>query len=180
MRKTHGRILGSLAAVLAAGLAGFSLRPAPRPVTTVASRNPAEVRTQVIRKTIHIVRHQGAGHADRRRNGPGAGGGPTSSARRSVRTGASRSQVAGASGTAIGSAVTTRTSASHAVSAGSAGSAVTASGAPVTTRTSASHGSASTSPAGGSGAAGRPVTTRTSGGTAGGGGEKGDHADHGD
>ena len=63
MRKTHGRILGSLAAVLAAGLAGFSLRPSPRPVTTVASRNPAETRTQVIRKTIHIVRHQGPGPA---------------------------------------------------------------------------------------------------------------------
>jgi len=55
MPKRHGRILGSLAAILAAGLAGFSLRPSPQPVTAVASRNPAEVKTQVIRRTIHIV-----------------------------------------------------------------------------------------------------------------------------
>jgi len=204
MRKTHGRILGSLAAVLAAGLAGFSLRPSPHPVTTVASRNPAEVRTQVIRKTIHIVRHQGAGQAAGRHGRPGTAAGSTSGNVRSVRTGASRSHPAGASGTAGSSAVTTRTSASGAASAGSAGSAVTSPGAPVTTRTSASHGSSSTPPAGGSGtagkpvttrtsashtssgssaagsgAAGKPVTTRTSGGAAGG-GEKGDHADHGD
>jgi hypothetical protein len=202
MPKRHGRILGSLAAVIAAGLAGFSLRPSPQPVTAVASRNPAEVKTQVIRRTIHIVHRQGSGQAaERGRHGrPGSG-------TRSVRTGASRFHATGST-TGVGggaAAVATRTSGSHVAPAASSGSAGGSSGTPVTTRTSASHpasgspgsqpstgspgagsspvttrtsGShtASGSPAAGTGTGSKPVTSRTSGGKSGG-EDKGDHGD---
>ena len=63
MRKTHTRFVGAVAALLAAGLAGFSLRSQQRSVSAVAARNPApDVRTQVIRRTIHITRHEHAHH----------------------------------------------------------------------------------------------------------------------
>ena len=67
MGRTQTRIIGAVAALLAAGLAGFSLRSQQQhTVTTVAARNPAaDVRTQVIRRTIHIVRHQHPRHAAR-------------------------------------------------------------------------------------------------------------------
>lgn len=170
MPKRHGRILGSLAAILAAGLAGFSLRPSPQPVTAVASRNPAEVKTQVIRRTIHIVHHQGAGHGAGRHGGPSASGRPAPGTVRGVRTGASRSHAGGStvgSGGTAAAPVATRTSGSHAASAGSSGSLGGSSGAPVTTRTSASHpspGSSASHPSSGSpGASPSPVRTRTSG-----------------
>ena len=97
MRRTYGRIASALAAVLAAGVAGFSLRPTPRTVTTLATRGPTEVHTQVVRRTIHIVRHRGdrhgrtlAGSGSPTGRGRGTPGGPAHRAG-VVRTGASGS-----------------------------------------------------------------------------------------
>jgi hypothetical protein len=159
MRKTHTRMAGALAALLAAGLAGFSLRSAPRSSTALAARTPsAAVTTQVIRRTIHIVRHQRA--PSRAGSHPGSlsarSGGAAVSAARSIHTGASGSHHAGSSGAVVsaGGAVTTRTSPSHA----SAPTVSGATGAPVTTRTSPSHAATGSGPA----PASSPVTTRTS------------------
>ena len=60
MLNKHTRLAGGGAAVAAAGLAGYSLRPSGGPQRrAVAARNPAaEVRTEVIRRTIHIVKHE--------------------------------------------------------------------------------------------------------------------------
>ena len=56
MGRKHTRFIGAAAALLAAGLAGFSLRSQQRSATSVAARNPAtDVRTQVIRRTVHII-----------------------------------------------------------------------------------------------------------------------------
>ena len=165
MRKTHTRIAGAVAALLAAGLAGFSLRSAPRSSTALAARTPsAAVTTQVIRRTIHIVRHEHA--RSRGAVHPGSVSAPTAaaavSAARSIHTGASGSHHAGSSGTVVsagGSAVTTRTSPSHV----SAPTASVPASSPVTTRTSP-HGSSGTSGA-------KHVTTRSSGE------DRGDHGD---
>ena len=145
MPKTQTRLVGAVAALLAAGLAGFSLRSSPNSPTAVAARNPApDVRTQVIRRTVHIVRHQRSGQGAGLHGGGasaigGSGGGVGVAPASSVRTHASGSHAIGSAGTVAGgtASVTTRTSASH-----SAGSPVAGSGspsAPVTTRTSASH-----------------------------------------
>lgn len=154
MGRKHTRMIGAAAALLAAGLAGFSLRSQQQHATTaLAARNPAaDVRTQVIQRTIHIVRHEHpkpipAAHGTAA--GGGAGGSPGSAS--PVRTGASGSRT-GVVSSGPSTAVTTRTSAASAPAGGSARS-----GAPVTTRTSASHGSSgSSAPSSG------PVTTRTS------------------
>src|SRR5437764_15125738 len=60
MRSRHSRTLAVALAVAAGGLAAFALRPAAAaPTATLAARNPAvEVRTQVIRRTIHVIRHE--------------------------------------------------------------------------------------------------------------------------
>lgn len=158
MGRTHTRFIGAVAALLAAGLAGFSLRSQQRSVSTVAARNPApDVRTQVIRRTIHITRHEHARHG----MGPSGGGSRlgrrgASPAASAVHTGASGSHRVG-SGTTVsasGAAVTTRTSAPHSPASAAV------SGAPVATRTSTSHGGSGSTT--GSGSSGGPVTTRTS------------------
>jgi hypothetical protein len=165
MRRTHTRFIGAMAAIVAAGLAGYSLRPSPGATATVAARNPAaEVKTQVIRRTIHIVRHERRRHAPTPHAGPFAVPAGGSRAARRVRTGASASHGAGSPGRAGASgtaAVATRTSPSHASPGAAPSSPATAGTAPVTTRTSPSHaspGTASGSPA----TAPKPVTTRTS------------------
>ena len=165
MPKTQTRLVGAVAALLAAGLAGFSLRSSPNSPTAVSARNPApDVRTQVIRRTVHIVRHQRSGQGAGRHGGASAIGGSVGGVgvapASSVRTHTSGSHTIGAAGTVAGgtASVTTRTSASH-----SAGSPVAGSGspsAPVTTRTSASHSVGSSGS--GSGSTGGRVTTRTS------------------
>lgn len=158
MRKTHTRMAGAVAALVAAGLAGFSLRSAPRSSTSLAVRDPSRaVTTQVIRRTIHIVRHERAPSRTGVRPGSlSARSGAAVSAARSIHTGASGSHNAGSSGTVVsaGGTVTTRTSPSHVSAPTASGSA----GAPVTTRTSPSH----TSTSSGSAPASSPVTTRTS------------------
>ena len=165
MKKRYSRALAAATALVAGGLTAFALRPSqPDKTQALASRNPAvEVRTEVIRRTIHITRHQPvAGAGARGRSALAASHG-----RGAVRSGASGSH---ASGSVAGSAVATRTSGSHAAG-------VVGAGAPVSTHTSGSHattGSAApvatrTSGATG-GTAGKP-TTRSSGGH---GGERGD------
>jgi len=191
MNRTHGRIFGALAAVLAAGVAGYSLQPTPRTVAALSARSsPAEIRTQVIRRTIHIVRHQGSGrgagpHSAATGHAATHGSITTAAAGQRIKTGASRSHAVAAGGSAVagaGTPVTTRTSASHVTSAApaAAGGTGSSASAPVTTRTSASHASSGSSS--GSKSASAPVTTRSSsGGGASGGGEKGDGGgDHGD
>jgi hypothetical protein len=78
MRTRHTRTAAAAAAVVATGAVGFSLRPAPQPTATLAARNPAiEVRTVVIKRTIHVRSHRqsprgvyrGRGHG----TAPGAG-----------------------------------------------------------------------------------------------------------
>jgi hypothetical protein len=189
MGRRQTRIIGAAAALLAAGMAGFSLRPGEQPAT-VAARNPAaDVRTEVIRRTVHIVRHTHARHATAPRGRvsatvPSPGSRPVSP----VRTSASKSRAGGSAGTVTAAtAVTTRTSASHALANSSPGGRAPA-GAPIATRTS-SHGS---SPAGAPSQGTAPVTTRTSShgsvpGSGGpvrtrtsGGGERGDGGEGGD
>ena len=64
MSRTTTRFIGAAAALLAAGLAGFSLRRPAAYVDHGRARNPAaDVRTQVIRRTVHIVRHEHGRHA---------------------------------------------------------------------------------------------------------------------
>jgi hypothetical protein len=160
MSRTYGRIAGALAAILAAGAAGYSLRPTRSPAI-VATRQPSEIRTQVIRRTVHIVHRPHPGrHGASGTLLASAGAAHALGPRPTVRTGAS-AHAAGSSGSSAAAGtpgITTRTSGSHAASGSSSGGSGSAS-APVTTRTSATHG-ASGSPAAG----GKPVTTRTSAG----------------
>ena len=147
MRRRYSRMAAATAALVAAALAVFALRPPSKTAVTSAAGNPAvEVRTVVIRRTIHIVKHE---HVPGR---VGANGGARGShnAGAAPRTSSSRSRAAGSTAVA-GGTVSTRVSGSHSVAA-SPGSA------PVTTRTSAAR----TGSTGGSGSSGHPVTTRTS------------------
>jgi hypothetical protein len=187
MRIKHTRSAAAITAIAAGSAAVYALQPADKPIATLAAHTPAVVyRTQVIRRTIHVIRHEHAAHFPAPRGAVATGGRGASSAGRPI-TGASKSHAgssSGASGAAVSGAVATRTSGSHAAvpvsaSAGPSGGAVTtrssgashavsgttapASGSrPVTTRASgASHAvSGTTTPASGS----HPVTTRTSGG----------------
>src|SRR5579884_204043 len=148
MPSRQSRSLAVIAAVGAAGLAAFALRPAPA-TSTSAARNPAvEIRTQVIRRTIHVIRHEpGAAWKGSRHAGAVV---VTSS----VRTAASGARLSGTA--ASPGALATRTSGLRAAPTSAAG--------PVTTRTSASGGAGATS--------GHPVT-RSSGGRHGEGGDGG-------
>ncbi len=154
MRTKYTRIAAVVMAITAGGLAAFALRPAAGSGTaTLAARNPAvEVRTQVIRRTIHVIRHE-----------PGATlrGSRGSSAVLVAGHGRARTAASGKHGSAHGTgtasaAVATRASGAHTV--GSSPS--SASGVPVATRSSGSHSSGSSSAVGGQG---HPVATRSSG-----------------
>src|SRR5690349_17670605 len=58
MQTNHTRTAGAVVAVIAAAGVGYSLRPSAQQAA-LAARDPAvEVRTVVIRRTIHIVRHE--------------------------------------------------------------------------------------------------------------------------
>lgn len=157
MRRRHTRTAAGLTALAAGVLAAFALRPSSSTTTAVAARNPAiEVRTVVIRRTIHIVRHQHAGGTA----GPAAG---RAGGHRAVSVSTSSSKSHGGGSTLGTGPVATRTSPSH--SAPSSGSG--AAGGPVTTRTSKTAGSPS------GGLSGKPVSTRTSGSAGHGGSDDG-------
>ncbi|HET9104672.1 MAG TPA: hypothetical protein VFN55_15070 [Solirubrobacteraceae bacterium] len=175
----RSRFIAGAMALFAAALAGYTLRPTGTATSaTLAARNPAvEVRTVVIHRTVHIVRHahrrrgaqvspgrRVAGRAAITAHRPGAAG-PVPYA--AARTRTSGSHAAGSAPAAYVPnssvrPVTTRSSGSHAAGYAPAAAAPSSSARPVTTRSSGSHGSGSTSAGSGSGA-GKPVTTRTSG-----------------
>lgn len=151
MRTRHTRTAAATAALAAGVLAAMSLRPSAHATPTLAARNPAvEVRTQVIRRTVHVSgrAHHGSMPARRRAGSVGP-----------VRRGASHGGATRTSGshTAPGPAhpvgsVVTRPSPGHTSPGVPASSAH-----PVTTRPSPGH--AGSPP---SAAAPRPVATRTS------------------
>jgi hypothetical protein len=189
-RNTNARI-AALATTLVAGvLAVYALRPSTSGTGSAAhvQQQAAEVRTQVIRRTVHIVRHERPprGRGTPARGLPGSTATIGAAASPMPRTGTSGSHpaVAGVAGVATGvSAPRTRTSGASArptPPTSSAGAPVrtrssgtsaagapskSSPGAPVRTRTSGA------STGGGSGASGA-VRTRTSGGS---GGDGGDH-----
>ncbi len=170
-RRISNTRIAALASTLAAGaLAAFALRSSPATIGTAAQVNPqaAEVRTQVIRRTVHIVRHERPprGHL---KYGRSSGAGAIAGGRASVigsppRTAASGSHSGAPSGPAITSAPRTRTS-----SVGVRPAPSSAAPAPARTRTSGARGGAPSSGAPTKGGAGAPVRTRTSGASAGGG-----------
>jgi hypothetical protein len=162
MRRRSTRAAAAVTALVAGGLAVFALRPTPTKTATLAAANqPAEVRTVVIRRTVHIVKHHpiagagssirgGAGHGATVHTGPSGSHGYASAAAGAVSTHVSGSHtIAGSSAT---SSVVTRTSPGH----GGSGSGTGSSSAPVTSRTTPHGGSHS-----GSGSSGGPVTSRT-------------------
>jgi hypothetical protein len=191
MRKQYSRIAAIVMAVTAGGLAALALKPAPgNSAATLAARNPAvEVRTQVIRRTIHVIRHEPGARLRGHRGSAAVLGAAESHAR--ARTSASGAHRAGhAAGTGV--AVATRTSGSHStpssptnqshpVATRSSGSHSTASAPthrsqPVSTRSSGSLGTSSGAASAGS--SGRPVTRASGGGHGhGDGGDDGGHDD---
>ena len=151
MRRKYSRIVAIAMAAVAGGLAAFALRPAAGTSTaTLAARNPAvEVRTQVIRRTIHVIRHE---HGAEVRGAHGSSALVIAGHRGTARTASSGGHhTAHAAGTA---AVATRASGAHGTSSGQS----TASAAPVATRSSGSHSASSAPPS-----QSRPVSTRSSG-----------------
>jgi hypothetical protein len=146
MRRTHARLAAVATAFVAAVVAGYALRPAPNTAVLAARKPAVQVQTVVVRRTIHIVKHEHPPVAA----GPGGLGGSFSAGGTAPRTHTSGSHAAGAGAVAV----RTRVSGSHSIGAPS--------GAAVTTRTS--------SGAGGSHGSSGPVTTRTSAGHAGSGG----------
>jgi hypothetical protein len=167
MRVMHARLAGGAAAVVAAVLAGVSLRPTKQAQASAARQASVEVRTEVIHRTIRIVRHERGPAARAARGGGGrvrlvAAGGPSGVAR----TRASRwhhgssSHAASAAG---GAAVTRTSSTRHDTAvAHTAGSHAVGSSGAVTTRTSKHHRTAASSGRASHGIGGA-VSTRTSG-----------------
>jgi hypothetical protein len=149
MRTRHTRTVAATAALAAGVLAAMSLRPSAHATPTLAARNPAvEVRTEVIRRTVHV---SGGG-----RHGSSPARGPAGTVGL-VRPGASRGGATRASGSHTGpvqphpaSPVATRPSPGHTGPGQAAPSTH-----PVTTRPSPGHsGSAPAT------SAPRPVVTR--------------------
>jgi hypothetical protein len=187
-RTTNARI-AALATTLVAGvLAVFALRPSTSGTGSAAHVQPqaAEVRTQVIRRTVHIVRHErpprGRGASSRRLAGSTATVRATASP--VPRTGTSGSHPAAAGVATAVSAPRTRTSGASTRPTPSTRPA----GAPVRTRSSGTSAAGTPSKSG----SGAPVRTRTSGASTGGGsggsgavrtrtsgGSGGDGGDHG-
>jgi hypothetical protein len=176
MRTTNTRIAAAITVLAAGGLSGAALQSATTSHTSAsaAATQPAvEVRTQVIRRTIHVVRHerpprplrtgQKAGGTG---STPGAGGIAASSAPPRTASSGSHASISpvtsGYTPAAATTPVRTRTSGTKSTGSGSSGSHSTPVSNPVRTRTSgapASGGSGgpTTHPAG-------AVRTRTSGG----------------
>jgi hypothetical protein len=160
MRRSHSRVAATVLAAAAGGLAAFALRPAAGTTTaTLAARNPAvEVRTQVIRRTIHVIRHE-PGAALRGARGPSLRAvnrsGPTPPRVRTAASGAHRASTGPVAGASV--PVSTHSSGPH------GGSTSPSPSHPVTTRSSSGPHGGSTSPS-----PSHPVTTRSSGGSHGG------------
>lgn len=199
MQTNHTRAAGAISALIAAGGVVYALRPGTQLAAAQADRNPAiEVRTVVIRHTIHIVRHERvrppvvrapatAGAAR-----PPAGAQISATAGATLHTSSSHHASAGTVSPPVsGTAPLTTATSKHATSTTSStptatgqpprtktsshstGSGTQGTSAPVTTRTSAGH-------SGGSGKAGT-LTTRTShGGDDDGGGDGGSDGGHDD
>jgi hypothetical protein len=176
MRRRHSRTAAVAVALAAGSLAAFALKPAAGTSTaTLAARNPAvEVRTQVIRRTIHVIRHEPgaalrgsrgssaivvAGHAQKARARTAASAAHHLPAHASATAAVTRTSGTHASSPAPATShpVSTRSSGTHAASPAPATSH------PVSTRSSGSHSSSPTA------ASSKPVT-RSSGG----GGKRGD------
>jgi len=175
MQTNQTRAAGAVVAVIAAVGVGYTLRPSAQQAA-LAARNPAvEVRTVVIRRTIHIVRHerarppvkpagsitvaagQPAGRPGSQSPGQAAGQPATSTA---VRTSTSHSATTASASQSTsqpvaGSAPLKTTASKHAAAPTQSAASGTTHSAPVTTRTS-THASAGTT------GTGKPVTTRTS------------------
>jgi len=171
-RRVSNTRIAAFASTLAAGvLAAFALRssPATTGTATHVNQQAAEVRTQVIRRTVHIVRHErpprGPATHGRPSTAGAVSGGGTSVSGLPPRTAASGSRSGVSSGPATTSAPRTRTSGVGVRPAPSTGAAP----APARTRTSGARGGAPSSGAPRKGGAGAPVRTRTSGTSAGGG-----------
>src|ERR1035437_6432189 len=165
-RATNARI-AALATTLAAGvLAAFALRPSVSGTGSAAhvQQQAAEVRTQVIRRTVHIVRHE---RPPRGRVTPrGSVGGQAAIITTGGTSHVPRTGTSGSHPTAAGvptgvSTPRTRTSGSSTGAVGTGTTPTTGSaGAPVRTRTSGTPAAGTPSRSGSS----APVRTRTSGG----------------
>ena len=161
MRTNYSRIAAVVMAISAGGLAAFALRPAAGTGTlALAARNPAvEVRTQVIRRTIHVIRHEPGARLRGSRGSPAL----VVAAHGRARTAASGRHRSGpTAGSTAAAAVATRTSGAHAVVTHQS----SPSAAPVATRTSGAHSTGSSSaPVRSSAPASQshPVSTRSSG-----------------
>ncbi len=136
MRRTEMMTAGGVTLAGLGLLAGLAIGSGDGNPATVAARpQPVEVRTQIIRKTVHVYRRPKPHHA--------AGGGSP---------GLHRS--AGAGAVAVGASARTRSSGSHVAGSVAAGSA------PAAVRT---HSSGASAPVHSSAPASHPVSTRTSG-----------------
>jgi len=164
-RPTNVRTAAFIAALAAGVLAGYELRPASSTtrVGLAAQAQVAQVRTQVIKRTIHIVRHErpprgsAGGGRPAGSAGKGAAGGTLAVAGAAPRTRTSVKSAAGYVSTGVAAPVA-RTSGAKAAAPGGSSS----SGAVRTT-------SSGSKAAGGSGSTGT-VRTKSSGGGGDGGG----------
>jgi len=182
VRNMKRRVAAGAAVIGLGGLGGIALSSnhANKPTTTLAAK--PEVRTHVIRRTIHVTKHVKPRHPV---SGTGAGGGATIAATGSPGTYASgTAPVTGASSTGAASGSTYTSSAPITTSTSGAAATPSPSSAPsstpVVTHTSGGGGG---SASGGGGGSSPPVVTHTSGGGGGaGGGGGGEHegGDHGD
>ncbi len=150
MRRRHTRSAAAITAIAAGGFAVYTLQPSDKPVATLAARSPAvQYRTQVIRRTVHVVRHEHAAHGPNPRGAVATGGrGRHGAGGSAPRTGASGHHSAAGSSGSAGSSGAVATRASGGSGGGgsvASGSGSSGSSAPVSTRTSASHSSGSSS-----------------------------------
>lgn len=160
-RMANTRIAALIAALTAGALAAYTLRSSPATRTGSGGRDQqqaADIRTQVIRRTVHIVRHESP-HRSHGQSINSARSAAVTGATGGVPRSASSGSHALASG-AVAQAGAPRTRTSGAVSTG-APSVGSAGGGTVRTRTSGTSISPSHAPSGG------PVRTRTSGAGAG-------------
>ncbi len=122
MRRTQSRTAAAVTAVAAGAVAVYAIQPADTTVATVAARAPAvQYRTQVIRRTIHIVRHDR--HAFPTPRGAVAAGGRGPHGKGAIKTGASGSHArAGGGGAGAGTAGVVTRSSGHSSAGASPGS----------------------------------------------------------